>query len=104
MKDIYTSAIFTFIEQIKADKTIVQPWRNKAVARLEEVSAFVRMGKTTTYLSPVSATEHSPESFAGSKMVDNALPDNGFPDPNVAKCNCPAFGKRRTCPIHGDQS
>ncbi|HVB24101.1 MAG TPA: hypothetical protein VNG51_19340 [Ktedonobacteraceae bacterium] len=71
----YDAAFITFIEQIKADKSIVQPWRNKACARLEEVQAFVRMGKTTTYEKP--------------------------PEP-VCNCPDPKYAKRANCPVHGE--
>jgi len=40
------------MEAVKTDKSIVQPWRNKAAARLEEAQAFVRMGMTTTNMKP----------------------------------------------------
>lgn len=43
--------ISDLIADIKGDKSIVQPWRNKAVARLQEAQAFERMGRTSTYAS-----------------------------------------------------
>ena len=48
----YDAAIQELIDVIKADKSILQPWRNKAVARLEEAQAFVMKGKMTTYREP----------------------------------------------------
>lgn len=48
----YEQQINRIIETLKADKSIVQPWRNKATARLEESMAFVRMGRTTTGIKP----------------------------------------------------
>jgi hypothetical protein len=44
----YNRNISELIDAIKADKSILQPWRNKAVARVEEAQAFVRMGLTST--------------------------------------------------------
>lgn len=68
----YDSEINKLAEEISADKSIIQPWRNKAKARLEEVQAFVRMGKSSAY------------------------PTNTEP-----VCVCPVGGKRKDCPIHG---
>jgi len=80
MTDPYTPAINTFIEQIKADKSIVQPWRNYALKHLQEALAEIRMGLTTS----------------------NAKPDEPA-DPIVQTfCTCPAGGRRRDCPAHGD--
>ena len=45
----YDQEINKLVEAIKADKSIVQPWRNKAVSSLEESQAFVRMGKQMVY-------------------------------------------------------
>ena len=68
----YDEAVQQVIAVIKADKRIVQPWRNKAVARMEEAQAFVRMGLSTTYEQP-------------SEPV----------------CTCPDGGIARRCPVHG---
>lgn len=78
----YDAAIQEIIDVIKADKSIVQPWRNKASSRLEEVQAFVRMGKTTTNRQP------------------DDLPPMEFARPDW-KCICTELGKRKDCPVHG---
>lgn len=48
----HNDEIIQLIKYVKADKSIVQPWRNKAVARLEEAQAFIKMGQSTTNLKP----------------------------------------------------
>jgi len=68
----YDQTIQQVIKLIKEDKSIIQPWRNKAVARLEETQAFIKMGKTSTY------------------------------EKEEPVCTCPPVGGiRRTCPVHG---
>ena len=78
----YELAINDLIEHIKADKGIVQPWRNKAISRMEEATAFIRMGLTTTYREPDGP---APMKFAGPKL----------------ECICTELGKRKDCPFHG---
>ncbi len=41
--------IQTIIEAHKAEKSVIQQWRNYAVKALGEAQAFVKMGKTTAY-------------------------------------------------------
>ncbi len=69
----YDSSIQDIIAILKEDKSVVQPWRNKATSRLEEVQAFIRMGETITY-----------------------------EEPDEPICTCPEGGKRRDCPVHGE--
>jgi len=74
----YDQEINKIVEAIKADKSIAQPWRNKASARLEEVRAFVRMGLQTTYAkNPIEITY--------------ALGQT---------CTCPFGVLSATCPVH----
>jgi len=77
----YDSQINQIVERLKTDKTVVQPWRNKAVARLQEAQAFVRMGQTTTYQSPNKVTG------------DNEPPVAGV-------CTCPPGALDQDCPVH----
>lgn len=77
----YDSEINKLAEAIKADKSIVQPWRNKAVARLEESQAFVRMGKSTSTL----------------RTESNPVGPTDFAD----ACTCPSGALDTTCPVHG---
>jgi hypothetical protein len=72
----YDQEITDLVGAIKADKSIIQPWRNKATARLEEAQAFVRMGKTSSSLKAETMAEIG--------------------------CICTALGRRKDCPIHGD--
>lgn len=78
----YELAINDIIEHVKADKGIVQPWRNKAIARMEEAQAFIRMGLTTTYQQPPQGATVS-QTFT---------------------CICPTGGIRRDCPMHGEEA
>jgi hypothetical protein len=77
----YNAAFLTFIEQIKLDKGVVQPWRNKAIARIEEAQAFIHEGMTTT-----------------NRVAPDDLPIMQFSGP---QCNCTELGKRKDCPVHG---
>lgn len=43
----YDMEITKLVGMLKSDKSIIQPWRNKSIARLEEAQAFIRMGKTS---------------------------------------------------------
>lgn len=52
--------ITDLIAEIKADKSIVQPWRNKAVARLQEAQAFERMGGRRARLRPTTEPDTWP--------------------------------------------
>lgn len=75
----YDQQITKLIMDVKADKAIIQPWRNKATARLEEAQAFIRMGK------------HS----------SNQMPPEGQRiDANTA-CTCPIGANATDCPQHG---
>ena len=73
----YDEEISSIIAVVKTDKAIRQPWRNKSVARLEEVQAFIRMGLNISNLKP-------PED-----------------EPIDLECICPEGGVRTTCPVHG---
>lgn len=99
----YDAAVHTFIEQIKADKSIVQPWRNKACSRLEEVQAFVRMGKTTTNVArqnePSASETYQQTNFAPNAAVGTAPQAT---DPQNVVCTCPNGGRRRDCGVHGE--
>ena len=75
----YEIAIDDMIEHIKADKSIIQPWRNDAIAQLRRAKAFIRMGLTST------------------NRTD--LPSD--PEPT---CTCPEGGTRKSCPLHGAQA
>ena len=74
----YDQQINNLAETIKADKSIIQPWRNKAVARLEEAQAFVRMGKTSAPAGLVHGAQN--------------------------ECSCVAGAIDKTCAVHGVQN
>lgn len=84
----YDEQINELVTAIKIDKAIIQPWRNKAVARLEEAQAFVRMGKTSTRIVDEAAYFRTPEG-AGIQPVRT----NG--------CICPEGALDSLCPVHG---
>lgn len=44
----YDQEIQKIVDAMKADKTILQPYKNYAAKAAEEVKAWIRMGKTTT--------------------------------------------------------
>lgn len=84
----YDQEITKLINEIKADKSIIQPWRNKAAARLEEVQAFVRMGRGTSNLQAPFPVH--PGQINGRVQGCNGncdLSPNGLVDGN--------------CPVHG---
>lgn len=81
----YDQQITDLNDAIKADKDIIQPWRNKAIARLEEARAFIRMGKT-------------------SAPVRKGDPLQNVPGPVSKQCICKYYGiapLNPQCPIHG---
>jgi hypothetical protein len=68
------------ITMLKDDKSCVQPWRNKAIARLEESIAFIEKGHNTTNLKPPA----------------------GLPTDAARQCTCLAPDAiNASCPIHG---
>src|SRR5438270_836185 len=72
----YDQYIQELVDVLKADKSIVQPWRNYAIKHFQEGLADVHMGKTTT-----------------NRELDGNLPET--------TCTCPPGGIKRTCPLHG---
>jgi hypothetical protein len=84
----YDKLINDLVEAIKADKAIIQPWRNKAVARLEESQAFVRMGRSSS-------------SRQGELTYNQVVAtENNF---NHAGCICPTGAVANECPVHGER-
>ncbi len=82
----YDAYITELTDVLKQDKSVVQPWRNKSVARLQEVQAFIRMGKSTTNRKP---DDHPAMQFAG---------------PTQSQCICtPGMPPRKDCPVHGSK-
>lgn len=81
MNHDYDDDITGLTDILKSDKSIIQPWRNKAIARLEEAQAFIRMGKTTTNLRPPSGTVND--------------------DGSLSVCTCPPGAVDTLCPVHG---
>lgn len=79
----YDKTVTDLVKAIKQDKSIIQPWRNKAVARLEEAQAFVRMGKTSAYETTTQFTINTDV---------------------IAQCTCPNGATDLTCPVHGDSN
>lgn len=75
------------ITAVKSDKSIVQPWRNKVVARLEEAIAFIHEGQNTSNLKPPAG------------MTDTSA--DGFT--KTAECTCAAWPDMPDpkCPVHG---
>ena len=82
----YDEQILALITAAKADKSIIQPWRNKAAARLEEAQAFIRMGKGSTNLP----------------MPPDVATDT------LCTCRKNEVGSivalRKSCPVHGEEA
>lgn len=70
----YDQELNAIAEEVKTDKSIVQPWRNYALKAANEMQAFIKMGKTTSPLQP----------------------------PPEAVCTCPPGGRKASCPVHRD--
>jgi len=79
----YDQTISDLLATIKADKSIIQPWRNKAFARLEEAQAFIRMGRTSTNIQPPP----------GQRILAS--------DELNAGCTCPIGAIATDCQEHG---
>lgn len=79
----YQQKINALIEEIKADKSIVQPWRNYATKALSEAQAFLVMGGISTYRS-------APEGMIADRL-------NG-----ADVCTCGPGVRDGKCPVHGD--
>ena len=78
----YDAAITEIVDVLKADKAVVQPWKNYALKAANEMQAFVRMGLTTTNRQPPDAPV--------------------FPRPKPIGCICTDdMPPRRDCPVHG---
>lgn len=80
----YDQQITHLIEAIKADKSIIQPWRNKAVARLEEAHAFIRMGKTSS----------------GQRYDEKLVVEQSYSQTSQG-CTCFPGTVDKSCPVHG---
>lgn len=76
----YDEIITNLVEAIKADKSLIQPFKNYAASDLLRVQAIVRMAKQTSLLEP---------------PIDAVT---GFDNPD---CTCPSGAIDKQCPIHG---
>jgi len=76
----YDQIITDLVEAIKADKSLMQPFKNYATSDLLRVQAVVRMANQTTLLEP---------------PIDAV---KGFDKPD---CSCPEGAIDVHCPIHG---
>ena len=72
----YDQTITELVEAIRVDKSIIQPWRNKAVARLEEAQAFVRMGKTSTMSFSDEIVQFPAECICPTGAIDTRCPQH----------------------------
>lgn len=81
----YDQRFAQLIADVKADKSVTQPWRNKAIGRLDEAQALLEKGQRMTNLQP-------PAGFG---------PDIGGP---VVTCMCLPGTRNKSCPTHGDRS
>lgn len=79
---IYDQIITDLVEAIKADKLLMQPFKNYAVSDLLRVQAVVRMARQTTNQKP-------PED-----AVANVKKEFGL-------CICPEGAIDKNCPRHG---
>lgn len=79
----YDQEITRLIEEIKADKSLAQPWKNYASKELHVAQSLIRMGKTTTNRAP-----------------DNAPPVTVIRG-GTSECTCVPGAVDRNCPTHG---
>lgn len=77
----YDEQITAMIAAIKADKDLMQPYKNYAVADAHRLQAVIRMARTTTMQKP-------PEGSYGN------------PKPDQCICGSNVVANPR-CPIHG---
>lgn len=80
----YQSEIERIKAALKADKAIIQPWRNKAMSQLENAQAFIRSGNELTY-----------------RQQDGRV-DGNAPVAAAGQCICKPGMIARACPVHGD--
>lgn len=96
----YDEAITQMINELKADKSIAQPWKNYATSDLLRVQAVIRMGKTVTKQEPpadmqIGDPKNPAMAFAGPKPEQRFI---GGP------CICqPDMPPRLDCPMHGGE-
>lgn len=75
----YDREIHLIYERLRNDKTVTQPWRNKAISRLQEAQAFIRMGQSTAYPDQPNRVD------AGT----------------ASTCTCQPGIVDKNCPVHG---
>lgn len=83
----YDQAITDLVEAIKADKALVQPFKNYATSDLLRVQAVVRMAKQTTQQqAPVELKTTGASGIAAMQ----------------SHCWCPIGAVDNACPVHGN--
>lgn len=96
----YDQEINRIAEAIRADKSIVQPWRNKAAARLEEAQAFIRMGLTTS--SQVNKELKANMATLEERVFISHEPyESEQIFKNISGCICEPGTINRNCLLHG---
>lgn len=93
----YDHELQRLITAIKADKSIVQPWKNYALKHLYEAQAHLRMGLTTTNMSVPAGT--IVYTYTASSPGNEVTGSQEYGD-----CICPPGGKHKECPVHGWQA
>lgn len=83
----YDAQITDLITAIKADKSIIQPWRNYAIKAANEMISFIEKGQRTTNMRPHEG------------MTD--VQRNYYNSPPVNACICFPGMTRLDCPVHG---
>ena len=71
----YDQQITNLINDLKTNTDVIQPYKNYAVSDLLRVQAVIRMGKTTSNLTPPT---------------------------NDQTCTCPFPGRDVNCLVHGN--
>jgi hypothetical protein len=90
----YEQRLYNLIEEIKADKSFPNPWRNYVGSDGVRLQALIRMGESTTLREvPESPPRWTPG--PGGMMVSNSN------DSSDSACICVPGGVKQGCPKHG---
>lgn len=101
----YESRLYTLIEEIKADKSFPNPWRNYVGSDGVRLQALIRMGENTSHVQPpqgISNVDMGMDSNNNGKPVTGHFTGISRPiSSDPLNCNCPEDAVRRSCPVHG---
>lgn len=82
----YDSTINELVGSLQSDKSLMQPYKNYAVADARRLQAVIQMARTTTRQTP---------------PPDMPSDANRFPVPKIESCTCKSMEIDPKCPVHG---